>query len=228
MPKILLTSIIALFAIMPVFAETAKSEDGGLTCDASGVGATTANARMKASWTPTTYTLQWYDDDNSSTPLTVQSAAQTCDYGANLVLPSTNPAKLGYTFIGWELEEETDCGLSSLDPTISGRVVADEQTGNHFAHFSYGYIQFETICSTTSPDTAGTPDTTNSGENCWCRVSKYVNSDKETCTPTDSNWIFVSNSWEKGNCTSKCTISCYSAAVQNSSSFRVAMYGISQ
>lgn len=99
MYKILLGSIIAMLASAPVFGAPS------LTCDASGIGATTANTRMKASWTPNVYNLEWYGDEGDTTPLTVQNSAQSCDYGNTLVLPSTNPTKVGYTFIGWETEE---------------------------------------------------------------------------------------------------------------------------
>ena len=99
MYKILLGSIIAMLASAPVFGAPS------LTCDASGVGATTSNARMKASWTQNTYNLEWYGDEGNTTPLTVQNSAQSCVYGNALILPSTNPSKVGYTFIGWEMQQ---------------------------------------------------------------------------------------------------------------------------
>ncbi|MBR6010657.1 MAG: InlB B-repeat-containing protein [Alphaproteobacteria bacterium] len=120
MYKILLGSIIAMLASAPVFGAPS------LTCDASGVGATTANTRMKASWTPNVYNLEWYGDEGDTTPLTVQNSAQSCDYGNTLVLPSTNPTKVGYTFIGWETEEipagfnyGSTCS-SSVESTVAG------------------------------------------------------------------------------------------------------------
>ena len=96
MKKLLSSSIISMLASLPAFAAPS------LTCDASGIGATTPNARMKASWSPTVYNIEWYDEDG--TQLTVQNSAQSCSYGNTLVLPSTNPTKVGYTFIGWEME----------------------------------------------------------------------------------------------------------------------------
>ncbi len=239
MPKILLTSIIAMFAIMPVFAETTKSEDGGLTCDASGVGATTANARMKASWTPNKYTLQWYDDEKSTTPLTVQSAAQTCNYGANLVLPSTNPPKLGYTFIGWELEEKTDCGLSSLDTNINATEDAthvrwkpingdsgytmtqhgwtenssDLSNGEWAVLFSYGEVKGTSLCSQTNGTTAttGTPDESGSGDtrSCWCKITTYTPSGGNQCEQT-SQWV-LDITWPTSYDATYCTNYCTQA-----------------
>ena len=105
MRYLLLPSIIAMLAT-PAFAASS------LTCDASGIGATTPNARMKASWSPTVYNIEWYDDDG--TLLNVQSSAQTCAYGNTLVLPQANPTKVGYTFIGWEKEEQPTCTIPEV------------------------------------------------------------------------------------------------------------------
>lgn len=226
MPKILLTSIIAMFAIMPVFAETKD----GLTCDASGVGATTANAKMKASWTPNKYTLQWYDDVNSSTPLTVQSAAQTCNYGSTLVLPSTNPPKLGYTFIGWELEEKNDCGLSSLDTRIVGSSYGiDVSSITATTNFSYGKITLEPLCSSTvgTDNTAGTPDTTNSGVKCWCRVVSYTPTNSTQCTPNNTNWVYVDRGKINACTTGACAQACGERTVSTNfqQAFLNALYG---
>ena len=229
MPKILLTSIIAMFAIMPVFAETAKSEDGGLTCDASGVGATTANARMKASWTPNKYTLQWYDDDNSSTPLTVQSAAQTCNYGANLVLPSTNPPKLGYTFIGWELGQasqicsaignginsysyynESDSTTCCIDTSCSAdncnnypSYFSDLTSKQWKVTFDYGTVYGEAW----SNDSDDNPPPYEGSRKfyCWCRITEY--SGTTTCSiNTPSDWINVEDHiYTDQECLKECT-----------------------
>ncbi len=47
--------------------------------------------------------LNWYLDENATTPLTVQPAAQKCIYGQKITLPDTNPTKPGYIFAGWRL-----------------------------------------------------------------------------------------------------------------------------
>ena len=47
--------------------------------------------------------LNWYLDENATTPLTVQPAAQKCIYGQPIILPDTNPTKPGYVFSGWRL-----------------------------------------------------------------------------------------------------------------------------
>ena len=159
MKHLLLPSIIAMLAV-PAFATSS------LTCDVSGIGATTPNARMKASWSPTVYTIEWYDEDG--TLLNVQNSAQTCTYDSNLTVPNTPPTKLGYTFIGWEKEEiaiisNPLVGLDYMEEMISngylnssgqsknanGYGLTNDQTWG--ATFSYGKLIGEAVCNATYP-----------------------------------------------------------------------------
>ena len=272
MYKSLLVSIIALFAIAPVFGEykapEASEPQSGLTCDASGIGATTPNARMKASWTQNTYNLEWYGDDNSSTPLTVQNSAQSCDYGNTLVLPSTNPTKVGYTFIGWETEEipagfnyGSTCS-SSVESTVAGNyaingedtpkpgcldlITSDDskckgagydsnastygitEPGQWGVRFSYGDVIGEAICSSTSGTfaTAGTPDTSGSGQYCWCRAMGYKLGVSNMCAVSSPAWVHASNLGSAAECAGGCAADC-AERFRGTSDFRAALFGYS-
>ena len=55
--------------------------------------------------TANTINLNWYADSTSQTPLTVDTASQTCTYDQRITVPSTTPTKPGYTFAGWTLRQ---------------------------------------------------------------------------------------------------------------------------
>ena len=238
MYKCLLVSIIALFAIAPVYceeiaiaepaiptAQAAEAMTPSLTCDASGIGATTPNARMKASWTQNTYNLEWYGDDNSSTPLTVQNSAQSCDYGNALVLPSTNPTKVGYTFLGWEMQQMQMCSLQNLE--IDNYAETYGYNNNDFGvSFNHGDILGEASCNTTAgteaiegrrryviffsnirPSSTFSSDT-NTGQYCWCRVKTYVPSGGNECAVSPAPWVFYKDLGGVDSCSNSCADKC--------------------
>ena len=245
MYKILLGSFIAMLASAPVFGAPS------LTCDASGIGATTPNARMKASWTQNTYNLEWYGDDNSSTPLTVQNSAQSCDYGNALVLPSTNPSKVGYTFIGWETEEilsQTCSAIQNSDISytyyneddgfvccLNGMCyrdycesyqaeIADLSSKQWKVQFGYGEIKGESWCNGTDGNyaEAGNPVAGNEQFHCWCRVTDYKSSNSATCSiSAPSRWVYVNDHCSGDTCNAWCA-----QKTQNDALVRSALYGI--
>ena len=172
MQKILLTLIVAICTIGSVCA------DDSLNCDATDIGATSPKARLRATWTPNTYNISWYADEDSTTPLSVQSAAQTCSYGSDLVIPDSAPTKIGYTFIGWEVAEANP--LLSVDINISGNSFAGHSwndndnadlcySGGYSSvditdcpsdlllnewkvEFSYGTVKGTSVCNNTVPN----------------------------------------------------------------------------
>ena len=56
------------------------------------------SAGLKARWEANNINIRWYSDGEL---LDVQDAADSCDYGGGLTVPSTPPTKIGYTFSGW-------------------------------------------------------------------------------------------------------------------------------
>ena len=143
-----------------------------LTCDATDIGATSPHTRLRATWTPNTYNISWYENKETLTPLTVQSAAQTCTYGSNLVIPSTAPTKLGHTFIGWEVESNPllglDASINGTEPPVFAAYLGEEmypdaatvaqyglEQDTFVLNFSYGDIYVESSCNSTSTTFGG-------------------------------------------------------------------------
>ena len=265
MYKILLGSIIAIFAIAPVFGddkvpELAEPQDT-LNCDATDIGATTASARMKASWSPNKYNLEWYDED--STRLTVQNAAQSCDYGNTLVLPATNPTKLGYTFVGWEIGEQVtgfnygetctdrfensftagflqdapradmacldlngdgECNEGDLDDNASFYGITEP--GQWAVASETKLVVGEALCSSTRGTiaTAGTPDTSSDGQNCWCRAMGYKSGDSNMCAVSAPVWVFFHGEINADACAFFCAYVCARGVIGNSD-FRAVLFG---
>ena len=246
MRHLLLPSIIAMLAV-PAFATSS------LTCDAAGIGATTPNARMKASWNPTVYNIEWYDEDNRE--LTVQNAAETCAYGSNLVIPSTSPSKTGYTFVGWEMGEQPACLIPSTDVNnntewesigcldINGAGACADKDGFDQNAPNYGIsnpgqwgvtwsngdkVTGVALCSQTSgtyPNT-GTPDETGSGETqyCWCKATHYTANNAQQCSLSSPSWVFYGGNGSAVTCADLCAYSCANI-VQGGPAFRVASFG---
>ena len=53
---------------------------------------------------PHTINLNWYLDENATTPMTVPTASQKCTYGEKITLPP-EPTRPGYIFSGWKLKK---------------------------------------------------------------------------------------------------------------------------
>ena len=57
-----------------------------------------------AVFTPNVINLNWYLDENATTPMTVPTASQQCTYDTKIVLPP-EPTRPGYIFSGWKLRK---------------------------------------------------------------------------------------------------------------------------
>ena len=109
MKKLLFTSVVVMFAIMPAFADNEPtlipaSEPG---CNESVLNTTSGSAALEAIYTANTITTQWYTGYGAN-----EQAANptTCSYDGTINLPATNPTRAGYDFAGWTgtgLTEET-------------------------------------------------------------------------------------------------------------------------
>ena len=85
----------------------------------------------------------------------------------------------------------------------------------------------ESICSQTSGTyaTAGTPDTSGSGETeyCWCRATGYTASGESQCSLSSSSWVFEYGFGSASDCARHCALYC-ADDVQYNSDFRGAVF----
>ncbi|MFQ6696057.1 MAG: hypothetical protein ACLRFF_03450 [Alphaproteobacteria bacterium] len=86
------------------------------SCDDSVLNTDTGPADIEINWAPNHITLNWYEDSSATTPMTVGTASQSCDYDGALTIPAPPAARTGYTFKGWRVKQ---CSLSGLDTSIS-------------------------------------------------------------------------------------------------------------
>ena len=89
------------------------------SCDDSVLNTDTGPADIEINWAPNHITLNWYEDSSATTPMTVGTASQSCDYDGILNVPAAPAARTGYTFKGWRVRQAASCSLSGLDTSIS-------------------------------------------------------------------------------------------------------------
>ena len=116
MHKILLTSVTAIFAIMPAFADTVTTLPNNAVCNETNLGTSSGAADIEVAWEANTITTQWYTGYGENT---AAANATTCTYDGTINLPQTNPSRPGYAFNGWKLRTPTN-PLLSLDTSING------------------------------------------------------------------------------------------------------------
>ena len=93
--------LVVLFLLMfisPLLASGIDANATDATCDNSTLETYSGTANVEINWVPNTINLSWY---NGNEKMTVQQSAQTCSYDDLLTIPSTQPTRTGYTFIGW-------------------------------------------------------------------------------------------------------------------------------
>ena len=177
----------------------------------------------------TTQTVNWYTDDNTHN-------TTTCTIGGDVTLP-TAPTKRGYTFNGWKFAYD----FSTLDATINGTSYnVSEQIWS--VVFPYGTIYGTTACvnayrvnPSVITDISEFDDPDNN-KTCWCRVTGYQ--------PSGSNITYVPhqtlpwattghNSYSSvtgciNSCRSFCSGTSGYGNVMTSSTYRQALFGITQ
>lgn len=109
--KLVCSALVFSFLSVSVFADNPVT-GSGTECVYSTLNTYTGPSIIKANWDPNTINLYWYNDDQK---LTVQTAANTCDYDSGISLPTTNPTKTGYTFTGWEVYGGVPTGYTILE-----------------------------------------------------------------------------------------------------------------
>ena len=213
---------------------------------ASGTWGITNNSTCTAQWTANSITLSW---DNSTADSGGTGGGGTCTYGQPISLP-TNPTKTGYTFNGWKVVPQFSGDLAFFSDLISDNgsargykpMSADGSSSNMATYnlttkgtwgvtYSYGKVRGEIMCSYDSSTygTTGNPTSSSTDGNCWCRATDYqADGSSEWQSVTSNPWVYQGYDPRGGQ---GCQISCASNcayAVQNDSTFRSAVYGMSQ
>ncbi len=205
-----------------------------------------SNGTLDSDWTPSSATTlyaryQGNDIDlfwwNNNSQLSVQSAAQSCDYGGGVTVPTNTLSKTGYTFGGWDLKT---CRLSNLTGSVTGygyKSISDGSgsnaatygltaNGTWGATLGNGKVTGIALCSSTtgsSRGTKGTPvETQSSGRSCWCRVTSYTLTGESACSNLVSSWVFDANMSNLSTCQSQCAYHC-GYYVQNNATFKAAI-----
>ena len=158
MKKLLLSSIIAMFAV-PAFADTVTTLPNNAVCNETNLGTSSGAADIEVVWEPNTINTTWY---SNGTQLSGNGVPATCTYNTP-ILPPTPAPRAGYVFGGWALRAPaspllslnasiapTDASVINLDGTTQGSSAATyglTQAGTAALHFSYGDIYVEASCN---------------------------------------------------------------------------------
>ena len=219
-------------------------------CDASDIGATSTNTRLRADWTPNTIDLTWY----TSTGVNV-SGTNMCTYDNAITVP-TNPTKTGYTFGGWRARTQLDFSTLptntngnyswSKDTSAKCRVIRETGTNTNSActnsafndldnltwktRFPDGsYVYGKSGCFTTAVtalyDTLS--NTSGNGRNCMCKLTSYIPANSNTIyTPAVAYWVFSGyNNSTYNYCILQCAVNC-AKKFQTDSNFRTISYSM--
>jgi len=199
MKKIFFTSLAGIVFAIPLWASGIAADATGSTCTNSVLETYDGDVNLQAAWEPNTIQIKWYNGDDEITP--ANSVATSCEYDDILTIPSNPPSKTGYTFIGWELRNET-CGIENLDVSKNGSAYAftrlDGDAGNNESNygltvgsgqwateFDYGTVWGMARCSSTSGNNSDFTFPSNSqsdwlkevpndnGRYCWCQVTGF-------------------------------------------------------
>ena len=160
--------------------------------------------------------------------------AGTVTYGGDIRTPRKAVHKPGKIFTGWTFNAPVQTyDFSTLD--------ADEETDDATfdlsnmtwtTNFSYGDVSGVALCSATSGTeyTAGTPDESAAGGNCWCKATGYKPSGSNTTYENSSSsvWVYMFNYVSSlPECMDSCAADC-AGGVRGSADFRRALFGITQ
>ena len=126
-----------------------------------------------------------------------------------------------------DLNGDGTCKSSGYDSNASTYGITEP--GQWGVRFSYGDVVGEAICSSTSGTwaTAGTPDTSGSGETkyCWCRAMGYKLSGSNMCAVSSPAWVGLNDLGSAAGCADACASKC-AEPVQGRSDFRAALFGV--
>ena len=115
MKKLLPISVIAIFAVTPVFADNEPTViPTPASCNEAVLNTTEGSADLEAIYTANTINTTWF---SNGTQLSGNGVPATCTYNTP-ILPPTPENRPGYVFGGWRLRP--DCSLTSIDTSVNG------------------------------------------------------------------------------------------------------------
>jgi type II secretory pathway pseudopilin PulG len=99
-------------------------------CSDTTLETSNCNITLKANWEPNTYTIEYYQGNNSTTAGATKLTSSTCTYGSSCTLTAySGTVPSGWTFAGWGTSTSTTsvtysdkAGVSNLTSTSGGTV----------------------------------------------------------------------------------------------------------
>ena len=177
------------------------------------MGTATGPANLEADWTANTLTIDWYNGDT-------KLSSNTCTYDGQIILPSTNPEKTGYTFRGWQVRTVRQCSLKDFAATVgaastsvygSGRgfietdpmndrtakadVFGLTEKGQWATNFDGGVVKGISICSSTPSNTYNQVVdnvSADKGDYCWCKPTSFTLKENDIIGET---CMIISSKW---------------------------------
>ncbi|MBQ6011851.1 MAG: hypothetical protein IJL23_01900, partial [Alphaproteobacteria bacterium] len=180
----------------------------------------------------------------------------SCVYDGTLTPPTTIPTKTGYTFKGWRVRQTSNSssgGSSSCFAGVDASIAStyggfkNDSTGRYgewaleaetygltldntwAEEFTHGIVKGSAKCSANGGTYAmpGVPNDTK-GRYCWCRVDSYEPANGNTCIVSNSSWLFSTVHTYAEDCDYDCVNNCGLELELYDSTFRRAVFGISQ
>ena len=214
-----------------------------------------ANVQCTAQWVPSIVNLIW--EENGGTMPDNYTNPSSCTYGTlGGISTIYQPSKIGYDFKGWLVTGWDECGLRSLDVTLTSSVAYGKINANSCVSvigsssnssdctdsvyddldnkewkdvFAYGTVYGRSYCGTNNGSVghAGDPGT-EGGTYCWCAVTRFVPSagTGNSCTVTSPSYVLFQSS--NNNCSSECTGVCANQTGWQYTNLRSGLYGQSQ
>ena len=123
---------------IPSYADIATNNNNP-TCDSATIGATSGDTALDATWTANTLNLKFMANGQ-------QFASNTCTYGQNITIPSTEPTRTGYNFAGWQLR------VSAPEPVqyTACSQITDQTTCNEYSDYGCEWDNYSNACEMNS------------------------------------------------------------------------------
>ena len=226
--KILLPfSVVAIFAVIPAFAENIPTTDPGCTSTVLGA-ANIANrsAALEPDFHANTINTTWYSNGEQ---LTGNNIPGTCTYDAALT-PPTPDNRPGYTFAGWKIRAALATRINTAnaptayalkryngeDYVFGNTTVAAygiTEPGQYGLTFSEGNVTGQALCSNTSDvyGVAGTPNENCTGSSCrycWCKVTGFTPTNGTSTSLSSTPWVIFWGYTNTTGCNASCTGTC--------------------
>ncbi len=153
--------------------------------------------------------------------------AGTVTYGGDIRTPRKAVHKPGKIFTGWTFVNPLAVLMENVNTEGSAYTpgVPDGST-SWSATFNYGTITGTSLCSSTAGTTVGgtgTPDESDTGEYCWCRMDNFTPTNGDTIS-AQSLWVLSGSNSSADECAGVCAYYCGFPAM-NASIMREGLYG---